>query len=42
LRRLGDDVAKRVVDREQGIECGPQLDGPVEPGEVAVARLTGR
>ena len=37
LRRRGDDVAHRIVDVEQGVECGPQLDRPVEPDEVAVA-----
>ena len=31
-----DDVGQSVVDREQRIEGGPQLDRPVKPDEVAV------
>jgi hypothetical protein len=44
-RRLGgvrDDIGHRIVDIEQGIESGPQLDGPIEPDEIAVARFSDR
>ena len=40
LGRFGDDLAHRLVDVEEGVEGGPQLDRPVEPDEVAVAQFS--
>ena len=36
LGRGGDDIGQGIVDVEQGVEGGPQLDRPVEPDEIAV------
>ena len=40
LRRACDHLPQRVVNCEQGIEGGPNLDRPIKPDEVAVARLS--
>jgi hypothetical protein len=42
-RRLGrrrHDFAKRIVDAEQRIEGGPELDRPVQPDEIAVRQFS--
>jgi hypothetical protein len=39
---LRDDLSHRVIDIEQCVEGGPQLDRPIEPDEVAIARPTDR
>jgi hypothetical protein len=42
LRRSCDNVSHRILDVEQCIKRGPQLDRPVKPDEVAVAQPTDR
>jgi hypothetical protein len=42
LGRAGHDVGQSVLDCEQRVECRPQLDGPIEPDEVALADFSDR
>jgi len=42
LGRAHDNVGHGIVDIEQGVESGPQLDRPVEPDQVAVAQFSDR
>jgi hypothetical protein len=40
LARTQGCVGKRVVDAQQCVEGGPQLDRPVQPDEIAVTRFS--
>jgi len=42
LRRLRDHVRHRIVEREQGVECRPQLGRPMEPDQIAIRQLSDR
>jgi hypothetical protein len=39
---LRDHIGHCVIDREERIESGPQLNRPVKPDQVAVAQISDR
>jgi len=42
LRRANNDLAHRVENIEQGVECRPQLGRPMEPDQIAIRQLSDR